>query len=89
MEESVCSLEVQVVKEVKKIPKHQKFLNKKYLQNIRLTKIFCFEEILSFFFFFYLWSVCKLWNKMKNKDVSPEESQTEYKTLSQLLSTLS
>lgn len=90
MEESVCSLEVQVVKEVKKIPKHQKFLNKKYLQNIRLTKIFCFEEILSFFFFlFYLWSVCKLWNKMKNKDVSPEEAQTEYKTLSQLLSTLS
>lgn len=58
MEESVCSLEVQVVKEVKKIPKHQKFLNKKYLQNIRLTKIFCFEEILSFFFFFVLFMVC-------------------------------
>lgn len=73
----------------KKNPKTSEISQQKIPPKYSIDKDILFWGNSLLFFFFYLWSVCKLWNKMKNKDVSPEEAQTEYKTLSQLLSTLS
>lgn len=74
----ICSFEVQILKE-KKSKNFRNSLPK------NTSKIFCWSRwfvLIKFkvgvIFSLYLMSVLKPQNKMKNKDISPEEAQTKY-----------